>query len=65
MSAAVSASTSTSRGTGDTLSEPIAQGWGGGGGGFERLIGIMKDALSEAIGKAILAFSELEEKFWT
>ena len=32
-----------------------------GGGFFERLIGIMKNALSKAIGRALLRFEELEE----
>ena len=32
-----------------------------GGGFFERLIGVMKSALSKAVGKAMLTFSELEE----
>ena len=31
------------------------------GGFFERLIGVMKSALSKAVGKAMLTFSELEE----
>ena len=31
------------------------------GGFFERLIGIMKNALSKAIGRALLKFEELEE----
>ena len=31
------------------------------GGFFERLIGVMKTALSKAVGKAMLTFSELEE----